>query len=128
MNKNKTQITLVRNPNDHTYDKKQAYDLEEKLVLLWMLFDSYIRYNPVDFSNVKNNIIERNVIGENVIGATFVDGKWQIYCELWDDIYEPRLSTDELLELIHTWYDLIIKKVEKIVMTYENGKYSISSE
>lgn len=48
--------------------------------------------------------------------------------DLWDNLKGPHISADELIGLIETWYKLVLAKVNKIAISYENGRYSINSE
>lgn len=127
MIKDKAKIILVRNLKDGEYDKKEVYDPSEDLILLWMYFDSCVRYDPAEFELIKK-LMMQGIVGCNDIGARSVDGKWQFRHDLWDDLKGPHISTDELIGLIEIWYKLVSAKVDKIVISYENGRYSISSE
>ena len=76
---------------------------------------------------IKKLILE-GCVGHEPIGGEMVDGKCQLYHLYIDNLKEPRLTQEELLDLIQKWFEFISAKVYKIVLTNDNGKYSFSTE
>lgn len=127
MNQKLAKITLVRNPKYGWYTREESYNPDDELLILETYFCSGIGYNSATFPKIKKLILG-GCIGHEPIGGEIIDGKCQLYHLYIDNLKEPRLTKEELLELIQKWFELVAAKVDKIVLTNDNGKYSIGTE
>jgi len=123
---NLKKIILIRDPERGSYSWQRSEGNVEDFTLLQLYFDSCVRYDPQRFSLIKQQILEGRT-GCNDTGATIVDGMFQFYHDLID-FQEPRISKEDLLKLVEKWYQLVEAKVDQIVITNDNGKFSIGTE
>lgn len=127
MNKQPTKVTLKRHSQYGWYSREELYNPDDELLILEQYFPSAVGYDPKHFSMIKKLILE-GIVAAEPIGVDIIDGKFQFYHLYIDNLKEPRISQNDLLELIEKWYELVSAKVDQIVITNDNGKFSIGTE
>ena len=127
MAKNITKATLIYDAKHVWYASKEII-LDDELLVLAEFVDSVLRYKASRALEIKEQIKKGN-IGWEPIEAEIIAGKIQLYHLHVSGLKkEPRLTKEELIEFIDKWFELVASKVERIVITNENGKFSIGTE
>lgn len=127
MNNEITKVTLIRHPQYGSYSREEFYNPDDELLILENYFPAAAGYDPSHFPMIKK-LLHRGIVGANPIGSNFIDGKFQFYHNYIDNLKEPRISPEDLLKLIEKWYELVSAKVDRIVITNDNGTFSIGTE
>ena len=127
MNKKIIKAILIYDAKHGWYASKEII-LDDELLILAEFVDSVLRYKPSRALEIKEQI-EKGKIGWDPIEAEFFDGKIRLFHQYVPGIKkEPILTREELLAFVDKWYALIAAKVDKIVITNDNGKFSIGTE
>ena len=120
-------LVLVRRSGDGHYFRKNRSQIDGGLILLWLFFTGCVGYDSKDLSFIREEI-SKGTVGCNDIGATIIDAKLQFSHDVIEGLEEPRLTKEELLALVDKWFELVAAKAGQIVITNDNGKFSIEVE
>lgn len=126
MSKKTTKIVLLKNPQYNYYEGRGDYS-DDELLILKEYFSSAIGYDLSRASKLRD-LISRGSIGGNAIGSEIIDGKVKLHHFYIENLKEPVLTQEELLALVDKWFELIAAKADQIVITNDNGKFSIGTE
>lgn len=127
MKKNIAKVTLVRNSQYGWYRREADYNPDDELLILEQYFGSELGSDPSQVLIIRKYIL-KNEIGGNAIEADIIDGKIRLSDIYVPNLKEPVLTQEELLILVDKWIELVAAKVDKIVITNDNGKFSIGTE
>lgn len=110
------------------YYKDNSKQDDDELVILWLFFTTCLRFDLSFSVRIKKLLNEHDQFGCGDLGIEYIDGKLQIYHDLIEDLKEPRLSKEELVALIDKWYELVAAQPDKIIITHQDGKFTLSAE
>jgi hypothetical protein len=128
MYQNITKVWLKKDQRYNYYARFAPRYPDDELLVLEQYFASELGNDPSKALRIKKQILE-NGVGGNAIGSEIIDGKIKLFHLYVSGLKkEPVLTKEELLELVDKWFELVAAKVDQIVITNHNGKFSIGIE
>lgn len=127
MKQNQTKMIMIRDCGRYTGIGPDYND--DELLILRQYFGSEVGGDPTSVFKLRRWMerVEAGV-GGNAIWSEVIDGKIHIYHEYVPNLKEPVLTKEEVLALVDRWLQLVAVKTEKIVITNDDGKFSIGTE
>lgn len=129
MKQNQTKMIFMRDCQRGEYTGIGPDYSDDELLILEELFSSFIGGDPTSVFKRRRWMEGDNVcVGGNLLGSYVIDGKIHIYHDYVPNLKEPVLTKEELLALVDRWLQLVAVKTERIVITNDDGKFSIGAE
>lgn len=123
----KMKITLVRFPQFGRYFRAD-FNVGDELFILGEYFGSSLGSDPTLVSRYRQ-FIESGVLSGEPIGSEVIDGKIHLHHLYVTGLKKkPALTKEELLALVDKWFELVSTRAEKIVITNDNGAFSLGIE
>lgn len=123
----KMKITLVRDPQFARYFRAD-FNVGDELFILGEYFSSSLGSDPILVFRYRQ-FIEADVLSGEPIGAEVIDGKIYLYHLYVSGLKKkPALTKEELLALVDKWFELVSTGAERIVITNDDGTFSLGIE
>lgn len=119
-------LILIRDDQYERYNGiGLGYDDDELLILKEYLCTA-MGYD-LDWAPIAKNYIRRSIDFDSV-GSEIIGDKVKVDHLFLTNLKNPEIPKEEFFALVDKWFELIAAKAEQIVITNDNGKFSIGTE
>lgn len=133
MRQKPTKVTLVKDPQHGWYDssgdpRDYRDDTYDGTLLI---FEDYLRLamgHDASKASERKKLLLYHEIGYNVVGSKSVGDNVRLYHLCVHDPEEVIIPRREILKLIDRWFKLVAAKTDKIIITNNDGRFSISAD